>query len=197
MIPCPSSCIKKVKILFFFRFEDFLRSDAATVLSHLKNKGLRLKLSSGDRNSVVKNIAKDLSFDRAYGDLDPTHKYKILETEKDKNNHVLMVGDGLNDAPVLAGADVSMAPGTAIDMAQNAADIVFMGDDLSPVKTAYKMAVKTQKIIKQNFTIAVVYNMIAIPVAFMGGVTPMIAAIAMSGSSIIVILNSFRLRLKS
>jgi Cu2+-exporting ATPase len=178
-----------------FHFEDSLRDDTQTVLSHLKNKGMGLILLSGDRNSVVKKVAKNLSFDRIYGDLNPTHKYKILETMKKDNHQILMVGDGLNDAPVLAGADVSMAPGTAIDMAQNATDIIFMGNDLKPVEIAHAMAIKTQKIIKQNFTIALVYNMIAIPMAFMGIVTPMIAAIAMSGSSILVILNSFRLRL--
>lgn len=178
-----------------FQFEDSLRDDAKYTLEDLKSKGLSLSLLSGDRCEVVDNIAKNLPFDATYGDLNPTEKYEILEQKRSNNQIVLMVGDGLNDAPVLASADVSMAPGTAIDMAQNAADIVFMGDDLKPVKIAHAMAIKTQNIIKQNFTIAVLYNMVAIPIAFMGFVTPMIAAIAMSGSSILVIANSFRLKL--
>jgi len=180
-----------------FQFENSLRRDAKPVLKNLKNKNLKLALLSGDRCSVVKNIAKDLNFDEMHGDLNPAEKYKYLENAKAQNRTVLMVGDGLNDAPVLAGSDVSMAPGTAIGLAQNAADIVFMGDDLNPVDIAHTMAIRTQNIVKQNFTIAVLYNMVAIPMAFMGLVTPMIAAIAMSGSSILVIANSFRLKLKS
>ena len=105
-----------------------------------------------------------------------------------------MVGDGLNDAPVLAGADVSMAPGTAVDMAQSAADIVFMGDKLSSVKDVRDVAVFAQKLVRQNFLLALLYNLIAVPLGFAGLVTPMIAALAMSGSSLIVIANSFRLK---
>jgi Cu2+-exporting ATPase len=187
----------KGQSLLLLKFEDSLRDDAKETLEILKSRGLSLSLLSGDRAEVVQSVAQYLPFDQTYGDLKPTEKYKILEDAKSNQNHILMVGDGLNDAPVLAGADVSMAPGTAIDMAQNAADIVFMGNDLNPVAIAHGMAIKTQDIIKQNFAIAVLYNMIAIPIAFMGFVTPMIAAIAMSGSSILVIANSFRLKLKS
>lgn len=180
-----------------FAFSDQLRIDAKDVLAALKSQGLHIALLSGDRDSVVTNVAKQAGIEEAIGDMTPPDKFAMLQNAKQNGHKVLMVGDGLNDAPVLAGADVSMAPGTAIDMAQNAADIVFMGDTFSPVLVAYKTAVKTQKLIRQNFVIAILYNMVAIPLAFTGMVTPMIAAIAMSGSSILVILNSFRLRLKS
>lgn len=177
-----------------FRFIDRLRNDAADVINIMTAQGLKTAILSGDRQDVVDTIAGQAGVTEAYGELTPPEKFTFLQREKGKGHHILMVGDGLNDAPVLAGADVSMAPGTAIDMAQNAADIVFMGDDFNAVGKAYRLAVRTQRIIRENFWIATIYNVIAIPLAFMGYVTPMIAALAMSGSSIIVILNSFRLR---
>jgi len=139
-------------------------------------------------------IASDLSIQSAYSEMTPIDKYNQLEKLKSEGHKVLMVGDGLNDAPVLAGADISMAPGTAIDMAQNAADIVFMGENLSPVSYAHFIAKMTQVLVKENFAISIVYNFIAVPAAFCGVITPMLAALAMSGSSLIVIGNSFRLR---
>ena len=105
-----------------------------------------------------------------------------------------MVGDGLNDAPVLAGADISMSPSTASDLAQNAADIVFMGEGLKPLLISYETAKLSQKLVLQNFALSIGYNIFAIPLAMAGFVTPLIAALAMSGSSLVVIANSFRLR---
>ena len=127
----------------------------------------------------------------------PVEKYKILEDLKAQGKRVLMVGDGLNDAPVLAGADVSMSPATASDLAQNSADIVFMGEGLKPLSTSYDTAVLSQKLVRQNFALAVFYNLFAIPLAMAGYVTPLVAALAMSGSSLVVIANSFRLHWKS
>ncbi len=178
-----------------FYFADTLRPDAARVVSAMQAAGLNIIILSGDRAQVVTNMAKELNITTYYAEQTPPMKFAILDDLKLKGHRVLMVGDGLNDAPVLAGANVSMAPGTAIDMAQNAADIVFMGDSLAPVFTAIKTATLSQKLVKQNFIISVVYNVIAIPIAVCGYVTPMIAAIAMSGSSLIVIANSFRLRI--
>ncbi len=180
-----------------FVFKDSLRSDTVEILSKLKQEGLELVILSGDRKEVVENIAKECGISKFYAEVTPPEKFKIMEELKAKGHKVMMVGDGLNDAPTLAGADVSMAPGTAIDMAQNAADIIFMGDKFAPVYETYKTAVFTQKLVKQNFGLAVIYNIVAIPVALAGMVTPLIAAIAMSGSSIIVIGNSFRLRLNN
>lgn len=178
-----------------FIFEDQLRQDAAQTIKDFKSCGIVPLIISGDRMAVTQKIAKKLNIEKYYAQTTPPEKYDIMEKLKNKGGKILMVGDGLNDAPILAGADVSIAPSTAIDMAQNASDIIFMGDKLGAVYKAYDIAVKTQRLIKQNFGLAVIYNIIAVPLALSGLVTPLVAAIAMSGSSLIVIANSFRLKL--
>lgn len=177
-----------------FIFSDVIRPDSAEVVKSLTGAGQDVHLLSGDRVDIVQKVAVQAGIPHIAGQKNPAEKYDYLSSLKQKGRHVLMVGDGLNDAPVLAGADVSMSPSTAIDMAQNAADMVFMGDKLFPVVTAYRVARLSQKLVKENFALAVLYNVIAVPMAMMGYVTPLIAALAMSGSSLVVIANSFRLR---
>lgn len=178
-------------------FTDCLRDDAAETVQQFKNIRITSIMLSGDRNSVVDKISKDVGISHVYAERTPLQKFEILEDLKNKGQNILMVGDGLNDAPALAVADISMAPGSAIDMAQNAADIVFMGDHLASVYKTHRVACMTKKLVKQNFALAVIYNIIAVPLALGGFITPLIAAIAMSGSSLVVIANSFRLRFKS
>lgn len=177
-----------------FTFEDHLRDDARQTISAFKSQNITPILVSGDRYNIVLEIAKETNIVTFYDEQLPPQKFEILQNLKDDGHNILMVGDGLNDAPTLAGADVSIAPGTAIDMAQNAADIIVMGDNFMPVYDAYHTAIKTQKLVRQNFTLAILYNFIALPLAMAGFVTPLIAALAMSGSSLIVIANSFRLK---
>lgn len=185
---------KQEPIVFYF--DDQIRTDTADTITRLKNNGLTPLMVTGDRQIVAQNIAKQAGIKEVKAEQTPIDKYGIMQGLKEQGHNVFMVGDGLNDAPVLAGADVSMAPGTAIDMAQNAADIVFMGDRLMPVAKAYDVAVHSQKLVRQNFALAVLYNIIAVPIATAGFATPMVAAIAMSGSSLIVIANSFRLKFR-
>ena len=177
-----------------FVLKDVLRSDAKATLEKFGQDKIDTVLLSGDRETVVKDIASASGIKIFYSGKKPTEKYDLLEDYKSKGHKVLMVGDGLNDAPVLAAADISIAPGTAIDMAQNAADIVFMGENLAPVYEAYQISKLSQKLVRQNFALAVIYNICVIPMALAGMVTPMIAALAMSGSSLIVIANSFRIK---
>ncbi len=180
-----------------FYFSDQLRPDALETLNKFRQKGISIILLSGDRETIVQNMAKEAGIEQFYAELSPSQKFEMLEKFKRQGHKILMVGDGLNDAPTLAGANISMAPGTAVAISQNAADIVFMGDKLLPVYQAYETACRTQKIVRQNFILAILYNIVAIPVAALGYLTPLLAALAMSGSSLVVILNSFRMRRKA
>ena len=177
-----------------FQFVDSAKEDAARTVQQLTNEGLDLTILSGDRKEVVASLAKALNINKYQGELSPLDKCEHIEQLK-KQGDVLMVGDGLNDAPSLAAASVSMSPASAIDISQNTADIIFQGDKLESVFTAWETAKASTKLVKQNFALAVAYNIIAIPLAVMGHVTPLIAALAMSGSSLLVIGNSFRLNL--
>ena len=179
-----------------FTFSDSLRSDAKQVIEKFQHANIQTILLSGDRKEAVTHIAHTLGIQQQHAKFSPTEKCHFLETLKKHGSHILMVGDGLNDAPSLATADISISPSTAMDITQNTADIVFQGEKLSPIIHAWETAKNANRLVKQNFTLAVLYNLIAIPLAVTGHVTPLIAAIAMSSSSLIVICNSFRLNLE-
>jgi len=179
-----------------FTFSDQLREDAKQVIQQLHQLGLKTMLLSGDRMQTVRHMAKEVGIDDYHASLSPVEKSHHLEILQQHGNNVLMVGDGLNDALSLATATVSISPSTAIDITQNTADIVFQGDKLLPIYTAWQIARSSNRLVKQNFALAILYNAVAIPLAVMGYVTPLIAAIAMSVSSLVVIGNSFRLNLK-
>lgn len=176
-----------------FHFTDQLREDATDIIHQLKTNNIEVVLLSGDRQKIVKNIAETLDITEYYGELSPEDKCKKIQSLKDQGHHILMVGDGLNDAPSLALSDIAMSPSSAVDISQNSADIIFQGQKLEPIMTAYQTAQKSYILVKQNFALAILYNIIAIPMAVAGYVTPLIAALAMSGSSLLVMLNSFRL----
>ena len=177
-----------------FEFADKLRPDAEQTIRQIHQMGLRSVLLSGDREITATNVARALGIPEVIAEVSPTEKCAYLNELKSHGKNVLMVGDGLNDAPALAAADASMSPSTAIDIAQNTADIIFQGDALAPVLKTLKIARRSTKLVHQNFGLAIIYNIIAVPLAIAGFVTPLIAAAAMSGSSLMVILNAFRLK---
>ncbi|MEL6281980.1 MAG: heavy metal translocating P-type ATPase [Pseudomonadota bacterium] len=177
-----------------FAFEDEMRADAASVMASLKELGLKTLLLSGDRESVVSEAAARLGVDAWRAELTPANKLAALKALADEGGKVLMVGDGINDAPALAAAHVSMSPAAAADVSRAAAGMVFTGDALAPVAFAHKVSRTARTRALQNFAIAAGYNAMAIPLAMFGFVTPLIAALAMSGSSIFVTLNAVRLR---
>ncbi|MDR3435230.1 heavy metal translocating P-type ATPase metal-binding domain-containing protein [Telmatospirillum sp.] len=176
-----------------FGFRDPLRADAKDVVALLKHKGYRLTLLSGDRRSVVETIAGDLGIDDWQAGCKPADKCARLAALAGAGHKVLMIGDGLNDAPALASAHVSMSPSSAVDISQTVADVVFQGHLLSPVIEALAVARKAGALVRQNFALALGYNLLTIPLAIAGQVTPLIAAISMSTSSVIVISNALRL----
>jgi len=173
-------------------FSDPLRPDARETIDVLAGLGLESSVVSGDRIAAVEPVARELGIS-ALGDLRPADKLEVLDGMARSGKRVLMVGDGLNDGPALAAAHVSIAPGSASDVSQQAADAVFIGERLMPVAVAIDVARRTMAIVRQNFAAAIIYNLLAVPLAILGYVTPLIAAIAMSTSSLIVVGNSLRL----
>ncbi len=176
------------------RFEDSLRSDAADVVTRLKGAGFRVYLLSGDREEAVRDAARGAGIDEWRAEVRPDGKIDQLEALKAEGRRVLMVGDGLNDAPALAAAHASLSPSTAADVSQTASDAVFQGEQLRPVIEVLKVARASQDMAKENFGIALAYNVVSVPLAMAGYVTPLIAALAMSLSSIAVTGNALRLR---
>jgi len=173
-------------------FSDPIRPHAAEAIEALSAAGIEATILSGDGSGPVAEVAGRLGL-RYVAGVDPSEKLAFLASLAADGKRVLMVGDGLNDGPALAAAHVSMAPASASDVSRQAADAVFLGDSLMPVAQAIAASRKTMKTVRQNFTLAVGYNLIAVPVAVAGLVTPLVAAIAMSLSSLIVVSNSLRL----
>jgi P-type Cu2+ transporter len=178
--------------LAVFAIRQRLRPDAVAVVRALAASGLDVRILSGDRASAVEPIAAALGVTNWRGGLKPADKIAAIEELKASGARVLMVGDGLNDAPALAAAHVSMSPISAAYVAQTHADAVFLGERLAPVVAALTTARGAGRLMQQNLWLAVIYNTIAVPVAIAGFVTPLIAAAAMSGSSILVTLNALR-----
>jgi Cu2+-exporting ATPase len=176
-----------------FAFSDALRPDAVEVVAQLAKMGLRLELLSGDRPATVRDIAERLGIADWRAGCSPADKCARLGELTAAGRHVLMVGDGLNDAPALAAAHVSLSPSTAVDVSQTVADIIFQGLYLAPVVEVVEVARKADRLVKQNFALSFLYNLVTVPMAVLGMVTPLIAAVAMSSSSVVVIVNALRL----
>ncbi|MBI1204455.1 MAG: cadmium-translocating P-type ATPase [Rhodopseudomonas sp.] len=177
-----------------FAISQKLRPDAVETVQALRNLGFDLRVLSGDREQAVRPVAEALGIAQWQGGLKPADKIAIIETLKQQGRKVLMVGDGLNDAPALAAAYVSMSPISAADVTQAQADAVFLGARLMPVYDAIEISRKARRLMTQNLWLAAIYNTIAVPVAIAGLVTPLLAALAMSGSSMLVTLNALRAR---
>ncbi|MEL6218404.1 MAG: heavy metal translocating P-type ATPase [Pseudomonadota bacterium] len=175
-----------------FTFGEVLRMDSPETCSALCGLGLKVVLLSGDGSGPVARLARAAGIPKALSTQTPTDKLAHIRALERDGHRVLMVGDGINDAPALAAASASMSPVAAADVSRAAADLVFTGARLSPVTFAIRTAQTARRRALQNFALAAVYNALAIPLALAGLVTPLVAALAMSGSSIIVTLNAIR-----
>ena len=180
--------------LAVFRFGDQMRGEAAGVVSRLRDLGCRITLLSGDSAEAVGQVAAALAIADARGGMSPHDKHDIIAALQARGAVVAMVGDGVNDAPVLAQAQVSVAMGGGTELARNQADIVLLGENLERLADAVALARRTQRIVRQNLSWAFAYNLSAIPLAMAGWITPWMAGIGMSASSLLVVANALRLQ---
>lgn len=174
-------------------YGETLRKGAIHAVELLQEYGLELEVLSGDAKGPVGTIAQQLGVLNAKHDQQPLDKINRIAALHSDGAKVLMIGDGLNDAPSLAAGHASMAPASASDVGRMAADFIYTRDDLMAVPFTYNIAKRARALVRQNFALALIYNCIAVPLAMAGFVTPLFAAIAMSGSSIVVVANSLRL----
>ncbi|OIQ96551.1 putative copper-importing P-type ATPase A [mine drainage metagenome] len=180
--------------LALFRLNDSLRPQAGAALATLRRAGLKLSILSGDSPAAVAELAAGLGVADAHGGCSPEDKHRFISELQQHGDIVAMVGDGVNDAPVLAQAQLSIAMGGGTDLARSQADIVLLGDDLQQLSRGVGLARRTLAVVRQNLAWAFVYNLLAIPLAMAGWVTPWMAGIGMSGSSLLVVLNALRLQ---
>ena len=174
-------------------FTEDVREDAQQTVQALKNMGVRVQLLSGDQTQAVRQVAQQLQLDEAFGACSPQQKLVHLQHLQANGHRVVMVGDGLNDGPVLAGAHVSMAFGQAAALAQSKSDFVLMGAHLSVVAQSLGLARRTMRVVRQNLVWAAAYNVVCVPLAALGWLPAWAAGLGMAGSSLWVVLNALRL----
>lgn len=173
--------------------DDRVRTDAADTIRTLQARDIRTVMLSGDRSNHVARVAGELGMDEAVGGASPEEKLTHLQALSDQGHKIMMVGDGLNDLPSMAGASVSVAMGSATDLTQLRADGILLGGQLELLVRAIDASRETRRIIRQNMMWALGYNLLALPLAAAGLVPPWLAAIGMSLSSLVVVLNALRL----
>lgn len=171
---------------------DKARPEAARVVQALRAIGMEIELASGDRKTAVDALARELGITRVHANMTPEAKLELLRLRQQQGDQVMMVGDGINDAPVLAGADVSVALGSGAALAQSTADSILLTDSLRPLLLAMNTVRATMTIIRQNLSWAIGYNLAALPLAAAGLIQPWMAALGMSASSLLVVLNALR-----
>jgi len=180
--------------LSVIRLEDEIKEEAKVAIESLDSIGINVSLLSGDNKQAVNFIANKLDINHAQAELLPEDKLAVVQALQAQGHVVAMIGDGVNDAPVLAAANVSIAMGNGSQLAQASSDMVLLAENLSLIPSAINLSKRMQRIIFQNFGWAIIYNIVAIPIAAMGWISPWMAAVGMSMSSLFVVLNALRLK---
>jgi P-type Cu2+ transporter len=181
------------QVLAAFLLSDALRANVPHTVRDLQALGLDVQIASGDRESVVQKCACQLQITQAHGAMSAQAKLDLLRNLQAAGRRVLVVGDGINDAAVLAAADVSIALGSGADLAQVNADMILLGENLSGLPESIETTRSMLTFMRQNLTWAVLYNLAAVPLAVSGWLQPWMAAVGMSLSSLLVVLNALRL----
>ena len=194
VLSCQKANTNGWQALACFYFNDKVRDSAQTMLNTIKGLGIESVMLTGDPSPQALTMADSLGMQAAYNGLSPTDKVNHIQQLQAKGAVVLMVGDGINDAPVLAAADVSTSIAGAADLAQVSSDSIILNGQIEAITAAKRISDKTERIIKQNFRWALAYNSIVLIPAALGYVPPWLAAIGMSLSSLFVVLNALRLK---
>ncbi len=183
----------KQSIVAIFYFNDEIRHSSKALIRYLKAQGKQIVLMSGDNRSVVKHVAARLEIDNYQAELKPEDKMNQIARLQQQGNQICMIGDGINDAPAFAQADVAIAMAEASDITKLNADMLLLNDKIEVLKTMLKIVIKTNRTVRVNFSWALAYNIIALPFAISGFITPWMAALGMSISSLIVVINASRI----
>jgi Cu+-exporting ATPase len=184
------------KIVAIYELEDKIKDDAVELVQELSKVGVTITMLTGDQESTAVRIAKEIGIKEVYAELSPEDKLSFVEKKQEEGKIIVMVGDGVNDILALGRADIGIVMGSGSDIAVEVSDVVLLNDSLSSLLATFKISKTTFYLIKQNFAISLVYNAITIPLAMAGYVIPLIAALSMSFSSLLVVGNSIRIKYK-
>jgi Cu+-exporting ATPase len=182
------------KIVAVFGLQDKPRDGAKETISFLKKSGLKVVMLTGDNEKVAQKIAQEVGIEKVKSGLLPIEKAEFIRQLKDEGKKVVMVGDGINDTLALSNSQVAITLGSGTDIAVNVSDVVLMNESFEGLKEVFQISKNTFNIVKQNLAFSILYNVITIPLAMAGYVIPLVAAISMSFSSLIVVTNSMRIK---
>jgi len=184
------------QVMAEFELEDKIKDDAVKSIQKIKKQGIRVVMLTGDHDKSAQSIAKAVGITKVYSALLPIDKAELIDKFHDDGHIVVMAGDGINDAIALAKSDIACAIGSGADIAIEVSDVVLLDDRLESLAVAFEISKRTFAAVKQNLGFSIMYNIFAVPLAVMGFVTPLIAAISMSLSSLVVVVNSSRIKTK-